>query len=239
MTPEQAGIRALGEVTTRCKCVWKTDMNRNLERGWVGLSKAPPIPKSPLLGYEAKNLWVTANGDAFRDHLRHVAIRQGFNWMFKVVTDVDMMDAWLSKNVDKVHDPDISIKRKQKHGADMEVYISLTELVEPPELLILRLGVKVTRNSATPEALLETLQHREHLGKMTWIVDQPIYRLQEGHIAYDDRLGEYLTDWKHITLEDKGATGTKTVKTTAPLSSGMPSLSELHAKAQKRKGDDK
>jgi len=208
----------------------------NLERGWVGLSRAKRIARSPLLGFEGKNLWITGTGGTFKEHLRHVALRQGFSWMFRVVTDIDMMDAWLSKNVEKIKDTDIALRRKKRHGSDLDVYISLTELIEPPELLILCLGVKVTRNVATPEALLEALQHRGHLGKPTWLVDQPIYRLQAGHLAYDDRVGDYLEHWKHIVLEG-GAPRTSVLPSTS--GGGLPSLAEMNARALKSKGESK
>lgn len=242
MSSEEAGIETFGEITTFCKCVWKSEMDRNLERGWVGLSKAGRLKESPLLGWEAKSLWVTGAAGVFRKHLRHVALRQGFNWMFRVVTDLDMMDAWLSKNVDKVIDTDISLRRKSKrHGKDFDVYISLTELIEPPELLILRLGVKVTRNVAAPEAFLETLQHRDHLGKPTWILDQPICRLTAGHLDFDERVGDYLDDWDRVDLEEGGTpmtTGAGTVAATAAVGEGF-SLGKAHAQAQKSKGTPK
>jgi len=238
VSPEEAGIQTFGEITTFCKCVWKTEMDRNLERGWVGLSKAKRIKKSPLKGQEGKNLWVTATAERFRAHLRHIALRQGFNWMFRVVTDLDMMDAWLSKNVDKVIDTDIAMKRKRRHGKDLDVYISLTELIEPPKLLILRLGVKVTRNVAAPEAFLESLQHRDHLGKATWVLDQPICRLGPGHLDYDDRVGEYLEDWVRVDLEG-GAPPQTSASTTSIASDEAPSLGKSHAQARKSKGGSK
>jgi hypothetical protein len=159
--------------------------------------------------------------------------------MFRVITDIDLLDAWLSKNVDPF-DPDINFQRKGRHGdKDPEVYISLTELIEPPELLIIRLGVKVARNVATPEVLLEALQHRDHLGKPTWLVDQPIYQLREGHIAYDARLEDYLFDWEHVVLEGGGASSEAPSSETPKGGGDMPSLGEMHEKFLNQGGPKK
>lgn len=225
-----AGLRVFGEVTTRCRCVWLVDMNINLERGWAGLSKAQVIESTPLKGYHDKNLRITADSNTLKPHLRHVAVRRGFTWMFRVMTDVNLMDAWLSKNVEPV-DADIGLARKARHGKkDPEVYISLTDLVEPPDLVVIRLGVKVARNVATPEVLLEALQHRDHLGKPTWLVDQTIYPFRDGHIAYDDRVGRYVEGWDHINLQGKSyqVQAAKDPEIDAVLTKArMPTLSQL------------
>jgi hypothetical protein len=181
----------------------KRDILVNVERGWAGLSKAKPIEKSPLIGYQEKNLWVTASLKQLREHLRHVAVRMGPTWFFRVVTDVDLMNAWLSKGLD-VRDPDVDEARHEYTVSNNAN--NVVELVEPAKLLIIRLGVKAARNAATPEVLLEALQHRAHLDKPTWIIDQNIYLFQQGHIAFSGQIEGFIVDWEHITL-DRTVTG--------------------------------
>jgi hypothetical protein len=153
------------------------------------------------MGREASNLWVTATHKAFREHLRHVAIRQGPKWSFCVVSDADLMDAWLARVDDNdIYDGDVEQMRRQpvtsKYGA-------LVDLVEPPGLLIIMCGVKAARNSAMPEVVLEALQHRAHLDKKTWIADQPDYRLVSGHISFSGAVGSFIETWKHLDLGAK------------------------------------
>jgi len=207
--PEEQG--RLGIATKVCACVVKRDVLANVERGWKGLTKAGVIPSSPLREHTSGNLRVTAPDPVFREHLRHVAVRMGPYWGFAVVSDVGLMDAWLS-GANEVLDPDVSVRRaarpSNRHG-------SLADLTEPPELLIIRTGVKVARNVAMPEVLLEAILHRDHLDKPTWVVDQPGYRLGDGHISWDTHVGDALYYWKHVELE-----GPEKNEAAAPVPSG-------------------
>lgn len=181
----------------RCKCVLHLDILSNVERGLPGLSKAPRVKDSSLLPFYNENLWVTAPKPWFTAHLRHVAIRQPPSWYFKVASDVDLITAWLASAALKgqeILDPD---------AANVSLaHLTLVDLVTPPTLLIIRLGVKVARNVAAPEVLLEALQYRAHLNLPTWLWDQPSYPLEEGHICYSAQVGDYLSDWKHQSVSN-------------------------------------
>ena len=188
----------VGGSTIPCGCILERDILRNVERGWKGLTKAAPIPASPLIGYETKNVLITATHFVIREHMRHVAIRQGTNWYFSVVSDADLMDAWLAR----IDDPDIGdgdvVKMRQQPVTSK--YGALVDMVEPPELLVIIAGVKAARNSAMPEVMLEALQHRLHKNKPTWVVDQPEYRLVSGHISYSGLVGALLDSWPRAEL---------------------------------------
>jgi hypothetical protein len=112
------------------------------------------------------------------------------------------MDAWLSRVEDEeVFDPDIQqIRRTAVSGR----FRALVDLVEPPGLLVLRVGVKAARNAAMPEVFLEALQHRSMVDKPTWIVDTPGYPLESGHITFDSRVGVYLEEWPFLRLDAEG-----------------------------------
>jgi len=193
----------VGERTQPCMCVLARDILANVERGWRGLTQAPKIESTRLMGQHGKNLWITMPTSQFRSHLRHIAIRMGPRWNFNVVSDADLMDSWLARvDDDDVYDGDVHNMRQapvtSKYGA-------LVDLVEPPELLILITGVKAARNSAMPEVLLEALLHRNHINKPTWIIDNPDARLASGHISYDGHVGNFLRTWPHVNLTDKKA----------------------------------
>jgi len=182
-----------------CECVKGRDILLNMERGWRGLSRYKAIKKTPLSKYIQSNLRVTCSEKMLRHHLSHLAKEQGPRWKFNVFSDADLMDAWLSRVADdEIYDPDVEAIRKTAVSGR---FLALVDLVEPPGLLILRVGVKAARNSAMPEVLLEALQHRSMVDKPTWVVDTPAYPLRTGHIAFDTRIGEYLEAWEHKVLE--------------------------------------
>ena len=170
---------------------------RNVNRGWAGLTSAPKIPRSPLMEHAGKNLYITATDATLRAHLRHVALRSGPYWYFRVVTDSDLMTAWLAPIAlagKEVLDPDAATVSTEK--------ATLVDLVEPPELLVIRLGVKSARNSATPEVLLEALYHRSHIGKATWVVDQPSRRFDPSHLAFSEDGLHHIQQWPHAVLDE-------------------------------------
>ena len=179
----------------RCKCVLQRDILLNVERGMSGLSEAPKVATSKLINYTTKDLWLTATAPWFKAHLRHAAIRQPPAWYFKVVSDADLITAWLASVALKgqsILDPDAALVSM--------THLTLVDLVAPPHLLILRLGVKVARNVATSEVLLETLGIRNHLHLPTWVWDQPGHKLAEGHLCYSPSVEDFLSDWTHSTV---------------------------------------
>jgi len=193
---------ALIPETEPCPCVRLRDIRANMDRGWKGLSRSKLVEESPLLEYIAQDLWVTCTMAGFRGQLGRVALevgRKNPRWFFRVITDVDLMNAWLSKGIE-VMDADVDVQRRQ---AAAPRFTDLVDLVEPPGLLIIRLGVKAARNVATPEVLLEALNHRAHIDKPTWIVDQPFQRLLEGHISWDQHVEHFLDPWGYLELESE------------------------------------
>ena len=204
VTKEERPPMAIGEVTKFCNCVLIRDVMHNLERGWKGLSKAKPIKSSPLAGRHTENLMITSSTFQLKEHVRHIAARMGPRWNFQVVSDASLMDAWLSKGLD-VYDADIAgIRDEDRRKMEKSPIEALSELVEHPALLIVCLGVKNARNSAMPEVLLETLTLREFRDKTTWLVDQPMYPLMEGHISYSPFVGDHIEEWDTVELETKG-----------------------------------
>lgn len=200
-----------------CRCEIARDIVRNMERAWKGLAKAPKLTESSLIDYPSRDVYITAREATFRSHLRYVAIRQGRNWSFQVSTDADLMTAWLaSKALDgmQILDPDAATVSLDK--------LTLVDLVDPPDLLIVRLGVKSARNSAMPEVLLEALTTREHKGKPTWVWDQPTYPLGPAHLCFSDAVADFLRKWDHVPLDPGGDGGIEMITGTP---SGTPPVS--------------
>lgn len=191
----------------RCRCTLKKDILRNVEKGWKGLTKAPAISESPLLGKTDRECLITADDNTLKAHLRYLALRQGTDWSFKVVSDADLIVAWLASATLKggeIFDPDAN-KVSTK-------FLTLVDLIEPPDFLVIKLGVKTANNTAMPRVLLEAINHRAHLGKVTWVVDQPTQRLNENHICYSIEVDYALKDWEKIDLISNVVTESKKAK---------------------------
>lgn len=188
---------------SRCDCVVRLDILQNVEKAMVGLSKAPAIKETPLLGREEQDLWITAGRD-FLSHLRHVGVRRPINWYLKVVTDADLTTSWLA-----------SIALQGKDILDADAYkvstkhITIPDLVVPPDLLVIRMGVKVTRNSAAAECLGEALNIRLHEQKPTWLWDEPLHPLDAGHLFWSDQVARVLNNWDHLHLKPETSSGPK------------------------------
>lgn len=201
-----------------CQCVHLKQLIRNMERTWSGLSKAEKLPKgnkNPLDPFRQKNLWVTSPPETFRSLLKDMMLQQAATWRVQVCTDADLMRAWLGSAVLKgaeILDSDV-INNSVNLG-----HLTLTDLIEPPSLLIIRLGVKSSRNSAMGEVFYETLSHRAHLQKPTWVFDQPNHPLDFNHLCYSTEAVDFISPWSRQILGGK-----QTVNLSVPSEvSGMP-----------------
>ncbi|MDB4278220.1 hypothetical protein N9917_01320 [Deltaproteobacteria bacterium] len=188
-----------------CRCTLEQEILANAERGFRGLSSAPKVKDSPLFGRDQDNLWITAPKLTMLAHLRHVAIRKPPTWMFRVISDAQMMTAWLAT---------ASLAGGEIFDADARTvsltHATLVDLIEPPELVVVALGIKAARNQAMPEVLLEALTHRVHTGRPTWLWDQPEHRLDGGdHLAYNEYVQGFLEEWERIKFTEKLVAKTK------------------------------
>lgn len=187
--------------TRRCDCVLVRQTLDNMERGWFGLSKADPLASSPLRGYEGKDLWVTASDAAFKRHMRHVAARMGPDWTFKVVGDKDLITAWLSTIAFKggeILDPDAAAE-----AATVSLkYLTIEDLAEPPDLLVVILGIKAAANREMPQVLREALQLRSLREKPTWVIDQPTNPFRMGHICWSGQVQAVLDEYPHLWVDE-------------------------------------
>ncbi len=177
----------------------------------TGLTKAPVVKQSPLLGKHDSNLWITA-GSGFLAHLRHVAVRQPATWLLRVTSDAELVTAWLASVALKggeVIDPDAYMV-STKH-------LTITDLVTPPDLLVIRMGVKVARNQAASEVLAEAISERQSRNQPTWVWDEPSHPLNAGHLFWSDAVRRVLSVFDRTELKD-APSGKTRPKTTANTS---------------------
>ncbi len=192
---EELPPHALPGTTRFCGCVHRRDLMDNLKRGWKPISKVPSAPNSPLLGKQRSNVWLRSPLPDLKQHIRAAACKMAPRWRFKVITDTDLMTTWLY-SANEVYDADVNQARTRAENNSSRI----TDLVEPWELLIIRLGVKAARNNATAEVFLEALLHRQQIDRPTWVVDSSSWPLRDGHLAWDVRVQEFLDDFEFIEI---------------------------------------
>ena len=189
-----------GRSGKRCQCVYKRDVIANVRKLWPSydLFTAPVLEEpSKLRDMVSKDAWITSEKPHFRSHLRYIACRQGPHWFARVRSDTDMMTGWFASMKARsieIFDADVS----ESVARDMDIQ----DLAEPPDLLILVLGVKRARNVATPEVLMEILSIREHVAKPTWVIDQPTYCIEhDAHRCNSAEVLGLLQTFKRVTLD--------------------------------------
>lgn len=196
-------------ITEPCRCAIARDIRRNLTRGWVGIPEAKKLKSSVLEGHENEDLYITATDATLRSHLRYIGVKKGRNWSFQVVSDLDLMSAWLAtKKFEGAEIFDVDVKEAYDREGIRPGRLgkmTLEDLVEPAGLLVIRLGVKRSRNSAMPEVFLEALTLRDHINRPTWIVDRPgLGRFncrEEDHRCYSPEAEGILVTWPYFELD--------------------------------------
>jgi hypothetical protein len=184
-----------------CDCTLDIQRLENMTRIWKGLKEAQGIAglrkNPPLNTLVTRNLWITADEGTLRAHLKAVAFNKAILWDARVYSDKDLLSAWLKTaraQGHKIYDTEID---EDVGFAAMDI----DELVEPPELVILVLGVKHAPNKEAPNCLLEALAARRHIGRPTWIIDQLDHPLNDmAHRCYSEHLEGLLSHWTHLGL---------------------------------------
>ncbi len=193
-------------MTRACSCLLAKDISDRLEKAWKGIVQAAKITESPLLDLWDQDVFITASAATLRSHLRLVGIHvmRQYRWGFKVVSDSDLITAWLANvavSGQEIFDPDAMSASTEK--------ATLVDLVDPPQLLVIQLGVKSARNRAMWEVFLEALQHRRHVQKPTWVVDQPDHRFDVNHIAFSDAALTFMAGWENVALDERRPSSVK------------------------------
>lgn len=181
-----------------CRCVLVRKLKENVERGMAGLSSARRIKNSTLIRKTNTNLRITADEAWTAAQLRYVAFRNPFNWDFRVVTDAELVQAWLATAAAQGHEIFDTDARMEGPPRSLR-YMTLDDIAGSAHLLIIRLGVKTAPNKEMPNVLLEALRIRQHEGLPTWLWDQHENPLVMGHRCWSDMLDEYLCSWDKVT----------------------------------------
>ena len=180
-----------------CPCIDTYLRERNLDTVWMSLGQTvigketKAIPAS----LKDKSCRITTTRPVFQSYLKKFVLEQPHAWSCKVRTDAELLDAWFgtakAQGV-KIFDLDIE-------GSDIPA-IDIRDLVVPFDLCIIWLGVKTLPNKEAPGALLEAINYRAHVGKPTWVVDQPTKVLDASHLYFSMEAAEMFSTWPHLVL---------------------------------------
>jgi hypothetical protein len=78
--------------------------------------------------------------------------------------------------------------------------MTLEDLIEPPDLLVIFLGIKGSPNKNMPDLIVEALNSRAYTNKATWIVDFPSSPLKPGHKCYSAEVNALVSEFKRIKI---------------------------------------
>jgi hypothetical protein len=194
-----------------CICTYTKMLVSHIIRAYSGTKNVPMnyrVDSSPLSTLST-SAWITLNTSRalykfFAGHILCAGLDRGLDWNFKVVTDAELMSAWLAnayKEGQKIYDND------SKHdftdiGSETLKYVSLEDLVRPSEYLIVLSGVKRAPNKAMGAVFAETLQIREADNKKTWFVDSTYTPYDSFSLAWDPVAAGTLADYEKVVVED-------------------------------------
>lgn len=176
-----------------------------LRAAWASLLRAVPARSTPLLGCLEQNTRVRSNLADLRAHVAAVVRHQLVSdpqYHVRVCTDIDLVTSWLY-SADEIGDGEACSYITSEERED-PVYKRLPDLVCPPDLLVLRLGIKLAPNRALPDLVQEALLAREHLDRPTWVVEKAGDPLTSAYPCYSKELMEFLADWPIVDLSDVG-----------------------------------
>lgn len=170
----------------QCVCSYARDMKEHLGPEIAG---ATVIYESPLyvpgeVDLTEEPLFIKGNWRDVKAHLKWVLFYKGLSYKFRIVTDERLKAVYLGAE-------DYRAKAKIKRESD-ENYNTLSDLVgEDFDLVIIIVGQIGYKNVAAPGILKEALMLRETLGKVTWLVEDP---LRVWRHSYDIDVGEYVRE---------------------------------------------
>jgi hypothetical protein len=182
--------------TTPCACVKERDICMYLDRCHPGLSEISPVSDSTLISKVNTDLRIISSQAEILSHLAFIIRKMGRKIRVKFTSDFELMRAWLY-NIGEKHEIFDHQVRESFDSKELDHYSRVEDLAVPPDLLVIQVGVKTSRNQALPEVFLEALSVRKFHRKPTWVVEAPEHPLSEGHICYSPSVGKILSTWPY------------------------------------------
>lgn len=201
--PQQEWPPGVFQPVKPCPCTAKIERSEYLNRVWAGLDQAKAVATTPLRKHLETNIRIIASLGDLRAHIARVARDTQQKLTMRVCSDIDLMTAWLYSAAD-IHDPEAAETRDSE---DVAVYPRLSNLVDPPDLLVLLVGMKMAPNRAAPNVVMETLVSREFQNKPTWVAERAGAPLGPRHPSYSEELLTLLASWPTAKLTEDADSG--------------------------------
>lgn len=207
-------------VSPSCACASRIREMDAIERCWppdvIKAARSRPAA-SALTGKTGMNLRVRAERDVLAAHLPVALSATGKIELVRIASDGDLVDAWLA-NVGDLRDDEAAAHRGEQEAR----YRSVADLVAPPKLLVLYVGIRAARLADLPDLVLEAIQVRQQRGKATWVVDTIDRPLAEGRCpAWREDLAAMLAEWPTVRLNSAQEVGEEDVDLATGTSSPL------------------
>lgn len=131
---------------------------------------------SPLVKAIGRNVHITCHLDDMYAVLKVLLFKYP-KLFFKYTSDLEIKD---------VHVGSMARSAKSTDYAGNDIYNNIRDLIDPPHLLIVQLGVLGTRNKAAPSALMEVLRYRSDQRKPVWAVSTVSERFGRGFPSWSE-----------------------------------------------------
>jgi len=147
--------------------------------------KAEVLPEHlrlPIVKAVDQSVYVVAAWSDMKAVIKTVMLKHP-NKLIRVTSDAEIRDVFVGS------------KSKASKSADYdgEIFNNLQDLMDPPDLMIVRLNEMAYKNKAAAGALEEALSYRLDRDKPTWVLSNVDKRFVQGSFSYSDSVAELLS----------------------------------------------
>jgi hypothetical protein len=199
-------------------------------------NRSSPLYQPNELDMTQSNMFFrNTDWNVFLSNLKWVAAyKASKNLYFRVVTDLHIVNVFVGNATLRSR-----LKSQQVEDGELLICNSLPDLVEPPDLLIIRLGVLTYSNKAAADVLAEVLLLRNAVARPTWVVE-PAHKAFEPYSRTDfgtsvgmpscnENVLEYLVEnFDQLELEDVEGVAREVIPGVAEVAEA-PSLEDMAA----------
>jgi hypothetical protein len=141
----------------------------------------PPHLELPIMKAVRKSVYVVSTWADMKAVVKAVMIMNPSKFV-RVSSDAEIRDVFVGS------------KSKAAKSSDFEgeVYNNLSDLMDPPDLMVIRLNEISYKNKAAAGALEEALSYRLDRDKPTWVLSNVDRRFVSGSFAYSESVAELL-----------------------------------------------
>jgi len=136
----------------------------------------------PIIKSVDQSIYVSAAWSDMKAVIKAVMLKYS-NKFTKVSSDAEIRDVFVGSKS----------KASKTDDYNGEVFNNLQDLMDPPDLMIVRLNEMAYKNKAAAGALEEALSYRLDRDKPTWVLSDLDKRFVRGSFSYSDSVAELLS----------------------------------------------